>query len=121
MKREELKLKKDRNSFFSESSMYQSGPNMQGPNMMYPGVPPAPYSGVGYPGPYPMTGAPGMNTMPLDYQSPPNIEARIAKLERQIIRLETRVNKLENTSITPTPIYSNEDIDINNTTSMYMI
>ena len=116
MKREELKLKKDRNSFFTESSMYQSGMNMPSPNMMYPGgMPGSPYPMGPMPGPYPnQMGTP-------DYGNGPNIEARIAKMERQIIRLETRVNKLENTSITPTPLYSNEDIDINNSTSMYMV
>ena len=126
MKREELKLKKDRNSFFTETSMYnQAGMNMQNPNMMYPnpGMPgPAPYPNQPMPqqpmpGPYP----PGGQMPTPDYGNGANIEARIAKMERQIIRLETRLNKLENTSATPTPIYSNDDIDINNSTSMYMI
>jgi len=111
-------MKKDRNSFFTESSMYQAGMNMQNPNMMYSGMPNQ-YPNQPMP-PQPMPGT-YPNQMTPDYGSSTNIEGRIAKMERQIIRLETRVNKLENTSTTPTPIYSNEDIDINNSTSMYMV
>ena len=100
-------MKKDRNSFFSEYGFNTMNQNMNqnfAPNMMIPGVG-APYPGGGQPtGP----AAP----MPTD------IDSRIAKLERAINRLETRVSKLEGDYPNATPL-NETDYAYNN--SMYMV
>ena len=101
-------MKKDRNSFFNESS-YSYGnyyPNMNMPTMM-PNVSSnyqqSFYSGVGYP-----TNA---GNSSIDYS---DIDARISKLERSINRVDSRLTKLETSSITPTESFEN-------TTNMYMV
>lgn len=93
-------MKKDRNSFFEQSS-YNSGyfpnQNMFNPNMptMASGASQNFYSGPAIP----------------NYNN--DVDSRIAKLERQLNRLEARVNKLENNS--------NIDTNYDNNSNMYMI
>ena len=48
---------------------------------------------------------------------PNDIESRIAKIERQLNRLDYRISKLENTGSTIT----NEEFETNNNTNMYML
>lgn len=103
-----VNVKKDRNSFFNESS-YSYGnyyPNMPMQNMM-PNVSSnyqqSFYSGPGYPI---QTG-----NSSIDYS---DIETRLSKLERSINRLDSRLTKLETTSSTTTENFEN-------TTNMYMV
>ncbi len=111
-------MRKDRNAFFGESSMQQSGffpnntPNM---NMMYPNNNMMPYSSATqsssfYSGPANMS----MQTNTMSSE----IDSRLAKMERQINRLEARVSKLETN---PTSLNNIESNDINLNSSMYMI
>lgn len=108
-------MKKDRNTFFSGAEMSNVSyfPNMQPtmqPNMMYANNQMAPiqasqasqsfYSGPGYP---------AMNDVNSD------IENRIARLERQINRLDNRVTKLEGNHNVIT------DDSSNYSSSMYMV
>lgn len=98
-------MKKTRNSFFSESSYqaYNPTPNMN-PQM-------APYqasSNYFYQGPVPNN----YNT----YQGSNDIESRLAKIERQINRIDYRISKLENAN----NIVTSDDFDTNNS-NMYMI
>lgn len=99
-------MKKTRNSFFSESSMYAQGYN---PNMNMMGNMPmqaqSAYNSY-YAGPVPMNQG--------EY-SPTDIENRLAKIERQINRLDHRLSKLESTSNTIIDDYDT------NTTNMYML
>ncbi len=103
-------MKKDRNTFFGESSMSQVGyyPNQVNPNMMMP----SPYQASSasqnfYAGPAPINN--NINT---------DIESRFSKIERQINRLETRISKLENSANNYTGDITDETISNSN---MYMI
>lgn len=90
-------MRKNRNSFFTESNMNYSNFQTQ----------------ANYP--YPQN----INNMP--YQQMPyidttdNIENRLAKIERQINRLNARVNKLESVNTTFL------DTDIDTSSNMYML
>lgn len=104
-------MKKDRNSFFNESSYSYGGyiPNnnmmpMQNPNM----IPTQTgsfnqsfYSGPGY----------GTNQGMYDNS---DIESRLSKIERQLNRIDSRLTKLENTTNVTTENFEN-------TTNMYMV
>ena len=107
-------MKKDRNTFFQEAQMssanYFPNPSM---NMMSANSPTVAsqasqsfYSG---PGIYPNT-----NMMPNQNYISSDLESRLAKMERQINRLETRVSKLESQ-----PTYQVDDYD--HQTNMYMV
>ena len=105
-------MKKDRNAFF-ESSQYSSSftPSMM-PNMNMPQMMPyqaASNSSSFYAGP----NMP-MNTYP-STQNSNDYDAKIARLERQMQKLEARISKLENTSLST----NNDDVNINS--NMYMI
>lgn len=113
-------MKKDRNTFFSEASMssqnYFPGPNM---NMQMANAPfqSAQASQSFYSGPANMQmpmqgGAPIQN---YGYNPYTEIESRLAKIERQINRLDSRVSKLESQTF-----YSNDDYT-NGNDSMYMV
>jgi len=98
-------MKKNRNSFFSESSYqaYNPTPNFNGQMAPYQAS-----SNYFYQGP-----------MPNNYNTNignNDIETRLAKIERQINRLEYRVSKLENTN----NISTTDDFDTNNS-NMYML
>ena len=100
-------MKKTRNSFFAESSYQAYNPNIN-PNFNQN---PAPYqasSNYFYQGPIPNN----YNT----FGTNNDIESRLAKLERQINRLEYRISKLENGS----NIISSDDFDTNKS-NMYML
>ncbi len=82
-------MRKDRNHFF-ESSNYQMsamGPNVM-PNMGMPNMNAASSNFYSYNGPQPM-----------DSSAMDSFNTRISKIERDIQRLEARINKLESTSI----------------------
>ena len=108
-------MRKNRNSFFAESNYQAYNPNMN-PNMNMGGAMGAtmgaPYQAASnyfYQGP-----------MPNNYNTQPNgndIESRLAKIERQLNRMDYRLSKLENTNTT---IISSDDIETNNT-NMYML
>ena len=114
-------MKKDRNTFFAESSfMNQSnfpGPN---PNMNIANAPfmQSAYANQGF------YAGPMNNNMPNNYntQMPSNtnyndysdLESRLSKIERNINRLDARISKLENTNFYPT-----EEIDTTN--NIYMV
>ena len=95
-------MKKNRNAFFSEGNMsYQTfnpQENMMGP-MPFPAQ--TAYNSY-YAGYNPMTAG-------------NDIESRLAKIERQINRLDHRITKLETTT---SPIIDDYDT---NTTNMYML
>lgn len=96
-------MKKNRNSFFAESS-YQS----YNPNMNMNGAPYQTASNYFYQGP-----------MPNNYNTnigSNDIESRIAKIERQLNRIDYRLSKLENVN----NVVSSDDFDVNNT-NMYML
>ncbi len=100
-------MKKSRNSFFSESNFQAYNPNMN----MQPNNGGAPFqtaSNYFYQGPMPNN----YNTMP----SGSDIESRLAKIERQINRIEYRLKNIENSN----NIITSEDFE-NNTTNMYML
>lgn len=100
-------MRKNRNSFFTESNMNYA--NLQNPGM----IPPQniPYqASTNFNSFY--TG-PGAN-MP-NYDPSSNIENRLAKIERQINRLEHRINKLESVNTT----FIENDIDSSG--NMYML
>ena len=95
-------MRKNRNSFFSESNMAYEGYN---PNMnMMSGAPYQTQTAYNsfYSGPNP------------NLNNSSDLESRLAKIERQINRLDHRISKLESTSS-----YIDE-IDSNNT-NMYML
>lgn len=99
-------MRKNRNSFFTESNMnYQMPYNggMVPPNMPY-------QAGTNYNSFY---SGPGMNT---NNAYPEGIENRLAKIERQINRLDHRLNKLESVS---TQTYIDNDFDTSG--NMYML
>jgi len=98
-------MKKNRNSFFSESSYqsYNPTPNFN-PQM-------APYqasSNYFYQGPIPNNYNIGGGNN--------DIESRLSKIERQINRLDYRISKLENAN----NISTTDDFDSNNS-NMYML
>ena len=101
-------MKKTRNSFFAESNFQSYNPNM---NMN-----PTPYqtaSNYFYQGPVPNN---NYNMPNPNMGSTSDLESRLAKIERQINRIDYRLTKLENS----TNIISSEDFDTNNT-NMYML
>jgi len=110
-------MKKDRNTFFNESGFQQSYgtimPNYGMPNnyTMNGGFPQQSSQSI-YPG--------GMNPGLMQQQATTNndyisdIESRMAKIERQINRLDARISKLESKGVLTT-----ENFD--NTTNMYML
>ena len=111
-------IKKDRNTFFHDNNMMNMN-HMPTMMPMAPGgmMPP----GINQPGYMPMPpnmGVP-MNTYPGEYPTSTNLESRIAKMERQIIRLEARLNKLENTNVSHN--YTGDDTDLGANNSMYVI
>lgn len=93
-------MRKNRNSFFTESNMSYQGytPNMMDPNMPY-------QAGTSYNSYY---AGPNMAS------NGNEMENRLAKIERQIGRLEHRISKLESTNNT----YID---DIDNNGNMYML
>lgn len=102
-------MKKNRNSFFTEANMSYSGfvPNMNmAPNNM-------PYQASSSYNSY--FSNPNMNMPMNQYNDTNTIDSRLAKIERQINRLEHRVSKLESTNTT----YITEDIDSSG--NMYML
>lgn len=106
-------MKKSRNSFFAESSYQAYNPTVT-PNMQ-----PAPFetaSNYYYQGPVPI---PAQSQLPNNYTtqiSSNDIENRLAKIERQINRIDYRLSKLENHNNIITP----DDFD-NNNSNMYML
>ncbi len=109
-------MKKDRNSFFQEAN-YMSQANYPNPNM-------TPYQATSYSNQGFYAGPPITPQMPNNYNIqnsgyPVNndysdFESRLAKLERQVNRLDSRVTKLENNSF-----YTTDEMD--NTTNVYMV
>lgn len=98
-------MKKTRNSFFSESSYQSYNPTSN----MNPQM--APYqasSNYFYQGPIPNN----YNTNGINN----DIESRLAKIERQINRMDYRLSKLENTN----NIISSDEYDGTNS-NMYML
>jgi len=105
-------MKKTRNSFFAESSYQSYNPNM---NMQIPVGTNAPYqtaSNYFYQGPAPTAMPTNYNTTNTSY----DIESRLAKIERQINRIDYRLSKLENNN----NIMTSDDFDTNNS-NMYML
>ena len=99
-------MKKDRNAFFEQSAYNKAF--YPTPNMM---VNPTPSiasttSQSFFEGPYVTNNG---------YNEYTDLETRLAKIERQINRLDARLNKLENYNS-----YSKTD-NINNNTDMYMV
>ena len=105
-------MKKTRNTFFQESSYQSYNPNM---NMQIPNsaVPYQTASNYFYQGPLPINNLPSnYNTLNMNN----DIESRLAKIERQINRIDYRLSKLENAS----NIVTSDDFD-NHNTNMYMV
>lgn len=104
-------MKKNRNSFFSEANMNYANynPNMMAANQPFQSA--TAYNSF-YAGPNPNYGA-NMNMNPMYDGS--DLESRLAKMERQINRLEHRISKLETSNT-----YITEDYD-NTTNNMYML
>jgi len=106
-------MKKTRNAFFAESSYQSYNPNYN-PNMNMQ-MQQAPYqtaSNYYYQGPVP-------GPMPNNYNTLNNsndIESRLAKIERQINRIDYRLSKLENSN----NIVTSDDFDTNSS-NMYML
>ncbi len=101
-------MKKDRNTFF-EGTSYLNQSGFQAPNMNIPFQASA-YNQAFYAGGF-GGNIPTNNLNSPDYS---DIESRLSKIERQINRLDIRLNKLENNSF-----YSTDDLD--NTTNVYMV
>lgn len=101
-------MKKTRNSFFAESSYQAYNPNMNMPQ-------PAPYqtaSNYFYQGPAPAAMPNNYNTL----NTGNDIESRLAKIERQLNRIDYRLTKLENVN----NIMTSDDFDTSNS-NMYML
>ena len=106
-------MKKNRNSFFAESSYQAYNPNMQIPQMgIDQNVPYQSSSNYYYQGPTPSPMPNNYNTL----NTANDIESRFAKIERQLNRLDYRISKSESNG----NVVSSEDIDINNS-NMYML
>ncbi len=110
-------MKKDRNAFFNEANFSQSSymgtPNMPNMNGNFGNTMPTYGSQASqsfYSGPVPMNYNP--QSMGTDYTS--DLESRLAKIERQINRMDARISRLESKGVTTT-----ENFD--NTTNMYML
>jgi len=103
-------MKKTRNSFFAESSYQSYNPNM---NMQMQQAPYQTASNYFYQGPMPGPMPNNYNTLNTNN----DIESRLAKIERQINRIDYRLNKLENAN----NIITSEDFDTNNSSNMYML
>ena len=99
-------MRKNRNSFFTESNMNYSNFQAQGviPQAM-------PYANTNYNSYYQASNVPGMPYV----DNTDSIENRLAKIERQINRLNARVNKLESLNTT----FLDDNIDT--TGNMYML
>lgn len=112
-------MKKDRNTFFENSSMNMAfnGPS---PQMMQPMMPMAQAQAQASQSFYSNTGTPIMgmmpNTMNYNDSSISELESRMAKLERNMNRLENRLNKLEGSTY-----YSENPSYDNSSNNMYMI
>lgn len=119
-------MKKDRNTFFGESGyMNQTiypGANMNIANQpfqttsyanqgFYAGTPTINPIGPNYTTPYNQPATQNTNYTTIDYS---DIESRLSKIERQISRLDARLNKLETNSF-----YTTDDGD--NTNNIYMV
>ncbi len=115
-------MKKDRNTFFENSSMNMafqgSAPMMQQPVMQQPMMPmnaQAQASQSFYSNTTPMM-MPAMNSSSYSDSTISELESRMAKLERNMNRLENRLNKLEGST------YYTTDTSIDSTSSgMYMV
>ncbi len=110
-------MKKDRNTFFNESSFQQSYGGMM-PNYGMPNTMPM-NNGFGsqssqsfYAGPMNNGMMNTSNVSSNDYMN--EMESKLAKIERQINRLDARISKLESKGVITT-----ENFD--NTTNMYML
>ena len=108
-------MKKDRNAFFNEANFSQSSymgtPNMP-MNQGFQGPMPAYGSQASqsfYSGPVPTNYSPNMMS-----DTTSDLESRLAKIERQINRLDARVSKLESKGMVTTESFDN-------TTNMYML
>ena len=97
-------MKKTRNSFFQESNYQSYNPNMA----MNGGAPYQTASNYFYQGPMPNNYNTNMNSN--------DIESRLAKIERQINRMDYRISKLENSN----NVISSDDFEVNNS-NMYML
>lgn len=98
-------MRKNRNSFFTESNMNYSNFQAQG------AIPQAmPYANANY---NPYQAQPNVGMPYVDNSD--SIENRLAKIERQINRLNVRVNKLESLNTT----FIDDNIDTSG--NMYMI
>ncbi len=105
-------MKKNRNSFFSEAGNYYANYNQPLPAVNQPFQSATAYNSF-YAGPNPGYN-PNLNAAPI-YGTNNDLESRLAKMERQINRLEHRLSKLESTNT-----YVTEDFD-NSTNNMYML
>ena len=98
-------MRKNRNSFFTESNMNYSNFQAQG------AIPQAmPYANANY---NPYQAQPNVGMPYIDNSD--SIENRLAKIERQINRLNARVNKLESLNTT----FVDDNIDVSS--NMYML
>lgn len=112
-------MKKDRNTFFAESS-YMNQANIPNPSMP---IANAPYQTGSFANQAFYAGPQNMPNMPINYNTTPNqntstydysdLESRVSKLERSVNRLEARLNKLENINL-----YTTEDVE---NTNIYMV
>ena len=100
-------MKKTRNSFFQESNYQSYNPYLNNGQAPFQSA-----SNYFYQGPMPN------NNIPNNYNINNNdLESRLAKIERQINRLDYRVSKLENNNVS-----SSLDDNFNNSnTNMYMV
>lgn len=98
-------MRKNRNSFFTESNMNYSNFQAQG------AIPQAmPYANANY---NPYQAQPNIGMPYVDNSD--SIENRLAKIERQINRLNARINKLESLNTT----FLDDNIDTSD--NMYML
>ena len=110
-------MKKERNTFFQESS-YMNMMGVPNQNVISNPMATQAYANQGfYAGPMnaQMNYNTGMEQNQNYYNDYSEMEARLSKLERQLNRLDLRVNKLEQNSF-----YTTDDID-SSTTNVYMV
>lgn len=102
-------MKKNRNAFFAENNSSYGVYNQMMPNPMAANVPyqSATQNSSFYAGPYPNNNL-GMNSMD-------DFSERLAKVERQINRLDHRISKLEASNTISTDDYDS------NTNNMYIL